>query len=122
MLMLRNITLLLTLGLFLSAATANACDGDKAACKAHKGKKTAMKDCKDAKCMKNGKCTMSKAAMKKSGCCTADAMASKVSTSATSTTTTGTTKSDAVVGKADCPAGMAGKHSCCKAKTGADKS
>ena len=96
----RKITLLLTLGLFLSATAANACDGDKAATK---GKKAST--CTDAKCMKNGKCTMTAAAMKKAGCCS----------SATASAT----------GKANCDAKAAasGTHKCCKAKTeGSNKS
>lgn len=110
----RTLILLVTLGFFAGATTANACDGDKASCKGHKASKTAMKDCKDAKCMKNGKCTMTAAEMKKSGCCDAHAAAhAKGSTMSMKD------------GKA-CPAGAAGaatgKHDCCKAKAGADKS
>jgi hypothetical protein len=103
----RNITLVLTLGFFLSAATANACDGDKAACKNPKGTKTAMKDCKDAKCMKDGKCTMTAAEMKKAGCCSAHAKSGKAMS---------------MKSMKDCPAGATGKHDCCKAKASGDKS
>ncbi len=101
----RKLALLLTLGLFLSATAANACDGGKTA-KAHKGHKMT---CNDPSCMKDGKCTMTKAEMKKSGCCTAagKATASKA-------------------GKADCDmkdmkSAASGNHACCHPKTG-DKS
>jgi hypothetical protein len=105
----RTLILVLTLG-FFAASAANACDGDKAACKNPKGTKTAMKDC--SKCMKDGKCTMTKAQMKKEGCCMKDGKAM-------------TMKSSAKAGHCDgaASAGAAtGKHDCCKAKTGADKS
>src|SRR5438552_13373414 len=94
----RKITLLLTLGLFLSVTVANACDGDKAA-KAGKGKKATAASTKSA-CMKNGKCTMTAAAMKKSGCCAHETTA-------------------AAPAKAGCDAkASAGTtHKCCKAKT-----
>ncbi|MDP4197961.1 MAG: hypothetical protein Q8922_12530 [Bacteroidota bacterium] len=113
----RKLTLLLTLGLFLAAASANACDGDKAACKGHvKGKKTAMKDCTDPKCMKNGKCTMTAAEMAKEGCTmhgtTADMAKGGCSMHGTSAAT-----------KAGCDSKATGKHDCCKGKTeGAAKS
>ena len=92
----RKITLLLTLGLFLTATAANACDGDKAA-KNGKGKKATAASCSDQKCMKNGKCTMTAAAMKKAGCCT----------SATASAKAG----------CDAKAAASGTHKCCKAKT-----
>ena len=95
--MIRNLALLLTLGLFLAASSANACDGDKANCKG-KAHKTAMKDCTDAKCMKNGKCTMTKAEMAKAGCCAHDG------------------KTTAAAAKAGCDAKAGGKHACCKGK------
>jgi hypothetical protein len=84
----RKLALFLTIGLFLSATTANATDGTKTATKSHKGKKTAVctgqctgkcsghcsatsaksasgkAGCSDPKCMKNGHCT--KAAAEKS--------------------------------------------------------
>jgi hypothetical protein len=80
----RKLALLLTIGLFLSATSANATDGTKTATKSHKGKKTAVctgkclghcsataaksasgkAGCSDPKCMKNGHCT--KAAADKS--------------------------------------------------------
>jgi hypothetical protein len=103
----RTLILLVTLGFFAGVTTANACDGDKAACKHPKGTKTAMKDCKDAKCMKDGKCTMTKAEMKKSGCCSAHAKAGKAMS---------------MKSMKDCPAGATGKHDCCKAKPSGDKS
>ena len=81
----RKLALLLTIGLFLSATTANACDGTKTSSKSHKGKKTAVCTgkcsgncstatatktastkgaCSDPKCEKSGHCT--KAATEKS--------------------------------------------------------
>ena len=107
----QTLILLLTLG-FFAASTANACDGDKANCKNPKGTKTAMKDC--SKCMKNGKCTMTKAEMKKSGCCEAHGM--KTSGKAMSM------KSSAKSGHCDGAAAASGKHDCCKAKASGDKS
>jgi hypothetical protein len=95
----RKLTLLLTLGLFLSATAANACDGDKAM-KNGKGKKATAAACADQKCMKNGKCTMTAAAMKKSGCCAHEATASAA------------TKSGC-----DAKAAASGAHKCCKAKS-----
>jgi len=102
----RKITLLLTLGLFLSVTAANACDGEKAA----KGTKTKKAS---AACMKNGKCTMTAAEMKKSGCCAHEASASATGAATTSATA-----------KAGCEAkaGATGSHKCCKAKTEAQKS
>jgi hypothetical protein len=49
----RKFALLLTIGLFLSAATANANDGTKTISKSHKGKKT---------CVCHGKCSKATAA------------------------------------------------------------
>jgi hypothetical protein len=74
----RKLALLLTIGLFLSATAANACDGDKLSAKSHKGKKTcvctsktskttAMKSscgksgCTDPKCSKAAHCTKASA-------------------------------------------------------------
>jgi hypothetical protein len=79
----RKLALLLTIGFFLSATSANACDGGKTSARHHKGKASAAcasatcmkaKTCTDASCMKDGKCTKptsSKAA--KSGCMKASA-------------------------------------------------
>jgi hypothetical protein len=89
----RKITLLLTLGLFLSATAANACDGEKAA-KTTKSKKATAAACKG----------MTAAEMKKSGCCAHGAKATEAS--ATSAT-----------GKAACAAKASAGHKCCKAKT-----
>ena len=120
----RNLILLLTLGLFLTATAANACDGDKASCKGHKGKKTAMKNCTDKKCMKDGKCTMTAAEMAKEGCTmhgtTADmAKGGCCMHGASATSATGTT--DAT--KAGCEGKAGVKHDCCKGKVeGAVKS
>ena len=100
----RTLILLVTLG-FFAASAANACDGDKTACKSPKGTKTAMKDC--SKCMKNGKCTMTAAQMKKSGCCTADGKAMTMK---------------AKSGHCDGAAAASGKHDCCKAKASGEKS
>lgn len=113
----RNLILLLTLGLFLTATAANACDGDKASCKGHKGKKTAMKDCKDKKCMKDGKCTMTAAEMAKEGCTMHGTTTSSTTTTNGVTTADGVTTNDATP-KAGC-AGKAGKHDCCKGKADA---
>jgi hypothetical protein len=66
----RKFALLLTIGLFLSATTANATDGTKTTTKSHKGKKTAV--CTGhctGKC--SGHCTAAtgtKASSIKSGC------------------------------------------------------
>jgi len=103
----RKLALFLTIGLFLSATAANACDGDKAV-KHTKGTKT-MNCGTDAKCMKNGKCTMTKAEMKKSGCCDAKATGSKASAKSMSAKTA----------KAGCDmkSSASGTHSCCHSKT-----
>jgi hypothetical protein len=109
----RTLILLLTLG-FFAATTANACDGDKTACKGHaKGTKTAMKDC--AKHMKDGKCSMTAAEMKKSGCCATDG---KTATMETAKTTKAVTMKTAKTSKTECAPGTAstGKHDCCKGK------
>jgi hypothetical protein len=95
----RKITLLLTLGLFLSATAANACDGEKAT-KTGKSKKATAAACKE---MKNCK-GMTTAEMKKSGCCAHGAKATE--TSATSATS-----------KPACEAKASAGHKCCKAKT-----
>ena len=95
----RKLTLLLTLGLFLSATAANACDGDKA-CKHGKAKKASSTACADQKCMKNGKCTMTAAEMKKSGCCAHE-----------------TTASAATKAGCEAKAAASGAHKCCKAKS-----
>ncbi len=63
----RKLALLLALGLFLGATSANACDGGKTASRSHKGKKTcqcskatAAKSCNKANCShakcKSGHC------------------------------------------------------------------
>jgi hypothetical protein len=55
----RKLALFLTIGLFLSAATANASDGTKTVSKSHKGKKT---------CVCHGKCSSAKASSSKGAC------------------------------------------------------
>ena len=61
----RKLALLLTIGLFLNATTANACDGTKTATKSHKGKKTAV--C-TGKCSGHCTATAAKSASGKAGC------------------------------------------------------
>ena len=98
----RKLALLITLGLFMNATAANACDGDKAT-KAGKGKKASaacMKACKDAGGMKDGKCNMTAEEMAKSGCCMHGATAAKAGSKA----------------GCDMKAAAGAKHDCCKGK------
>jgi hypothetical protein len=74
----RKLALFLTIGLFLSTATANASDGTKTVSKSHKGKKTCVCHghcskatasktgstkgaCTDPKCAKSGACAKASA-------------------------------------------------------------
>jgi hypothetical protein len=68
----RKAILLLTMGLFLSASVANACDGEKTAAKKTKATKEACKMDKKActTAVKEGKCDMkATAASGKMDCC-----------------------------------------------------
>jgi len=115
----RKLILLLTIGLFMSATAANACDGDKAT--TAKGKKASALCAKHAS-MKKGKCTMTAAQMKKSGCCMHGATASMAGCPEHASKASMTTASAKAGGECAGPAKTASagaKHDCCKAKADA---